>query len=385
MRKKYSELAYKFREKANEHGFLCSQYSNKDNRDLWSCICSAMDWIDVGVEFIDNFQPPHRPRLLNCMEIFSFIQAIDITYEAIKSLYWVLVNDGNESKKNHSPFYKEKGCFSLIKDNKITDDKFFKEIRACCGAHPTDLNTCISDNKDNDSDDKIKHQKRYASWTYGENSGSFSIILYPDNVSNEKIYIEIFYRELIDYFEKRFYYLNDLIDRIDELFNKFVEEKTNDIIQKSDNPIKQLKILKDANADRLDSQHIDEIIDQLILFFNTQFENKENEIVVQNYRKKLIIGIDELYDNIQNLDYKEMKLEKLLSPPRIDIKFFGYEYAALSTHVLENRYKCYDVKILTEPLKEYVNFENYKTETELYWLIVIALNIIDEQNNSKVN
>ncbi len=373
---KYSELSNKFREKANDHNFLCFQYSNKNEHDLWSCICSSMDWIDVGVQYIENFQPPNHPSLLNCMEIFSFIQAIDITYEAIKSLFWALVNNGEESKKGRSPFYEEKGCFSSIKNNTITDDKFFKEIRACCGAHPTDLYTYISD-------DEPKKQERYASWICAETNSSFSVRLYPNDTSNKTITVNVSYAELMDYFEKRFYYLNNLIDKIDELFEVFREEKINDIIQKSSNPIEQLKILKDANADRLDNQYFDETIEQLLLFFNTQFESKENESIVENYREKLISGIDELYENIQKLEYKEMKLNKLLSPPTIDIEWFGYEYTALLAQVFENRYKRYHFKTLTEPLKKYVNFDNIRTQSELYWLITIALNIVDEQNGNK--
>lgn len=376
MIRKYSELSNKFREKANDYNFLCFQYSNKNERDLWSCICSSMDWIDVGVQYIERFQPPNHPSLLNCMEIFSFIQAIDITYEAIKSLFWALVNNGAEDKKGHSPFYNEKGCFSSIKNNTITDDKLFKEIRACCGAHPTNLHTYISD-------DKQKKQERYASWIYAETNSSFSVMLYPDSTSNKTITVNVSYAELMDYFEKRFYYLNNLIDKIDELFEVFRKEKINDIIPKSSNTIEQLKILKDANADRLNNQSFDETIEQLLLFFNTQFESKENESIVENYREKLISGIDELYENIQNLEYKEMKLNKLLCPPIINIEWFGYEYAALSAQVLENRYKRYNFKTLTEPLKNYVNFDNIRTQSELYWLIVIALNIIYEQNGNK--
>ena len=373
---KYGDLSNKFREKANENNFLWSQYSNRNKRDLWSCICSSMDWIDVGVQYIENFQPPNHPSLLNCMEIFSFIQAIDVTYEAIKSLFWVLVNNGEESKKGRSPFYEEKDCFSSIKNNTITDDKFFKEIRACCGAHPTDLCTYISD-------DTHEKQKRYASWIYTESNSSFSVTLYPDIISNKEIIVNVSYAELIDYFEKRFFYLNNLIDKIDELFEVFRKEKINDIIPKSSNPMEQLKILKDANAERLNNQCFDETIEQLLLFFNTQFESKENDNIVENYRKKLISGVDELYDNIQNLEYNEMKLDKLLCPHMIDVEWFGYEYATLFAQVFENRYKRYNSKTLTEPLKNYIDFNNIRTQSELYWLITIALNIVDEQNGNK--
>lgn len=373
MKEKYSEIAYRFREKANQNQFLFAKYSNADGKDLWSCICSAMDWIDVGVQYIEKFHPSDRHGLQNCIEIFSFVMAIDITYQSIKSLHWVLVENGVGKQKN-SPFDKETGCFSSnIK--KITDDRFFKEIRACCGAHPTDLNTYISDNE------LDKQQRRYASWTYTENSKSFNIMLYPENVTGETIVVKIFYSELMEYFEQRFEYLNMLMQRIDELYSEFKAEKANELIPKSSDLLEQLRILKAANEQRLNNEYYNEIIDQLICFLNTDFESKENEPLIENYRTKLISELEMLYYNIQYLDYKDMPLEKLLNPPSLHINWFGYELAALSEQVLSGIYKPYNRKVLTEPLKDIVCFDNVHTAEELYWLIVIALNKIAESNS----
>lgn len=373
MKERYSELAYRFREKANQNMFLLVRYSNINGKDLWGCICSAMDWIDVGVQYIEKFQPSGRHGLQNCIEIYSFITAIDITYEAIISLFWVLQKNGEESMRNRTPFYKEKGCFSAVTNSSITDDRFFKEIRSCCGAHPTDLDTLISDDKSE------KKQRRYASWTYIENNKSFNITLYPENATGKTITIKILYAELIEYFEQRFDYLNTLITRIDELYDEFKKEKAKEPIQKSDNPVTQLEFLKVANEQRLNNEYYNDVIDQLTSFFTTDFESTENENAINNYRKKLIFGMETLYHNIQCLDYKDMALNDLLYPPTIEgVEWFGYEFAALSGQVLAGIYKPVRLKVLTEPLKEIVCFDNVYSAEEFYWLIVIALNIIAE-------
>lgn len=374
MKEKYSELAYRFREKANQNMFLLTKYSNKNGKDLWGCICSAMDWIDVGVQYIEKFQPPHRHGLHSCMEIFSFIMAIDITYESIKSLFWVLQKNGETSMRSHTPFYESKGCFSAVTDSSITDDRFFKEIRSCCGAHPTDLNTLISD------DELEKRQRRYASWTFFESTNSFDIMLYPENATGKTITVKILYAELIEYFEQRFDYLNALIRRIDELYDEFRQEKAKEAIPRSDNPVEQLNFLKVANEERLNNEYYNEIIDQLISFFNTEFTSKENENIVKNYSNKLLLGIETLYHNIQHLDYKDMMLDNLLHPPLMKTEWFGYEFAALSGQVLSGIYKPFELRVLTEPLKEIVCFDNVYTAEEFYWLIVIALNISAESN-----
>lgn len=373
MKGKYSELAYQFREKANQHMFLLAKYSNINGKDLWGCICSAMDWIDVGVQYIEKFQPSGKHGLQNCIEIYSFITAIDITYEAIISLFWVLQKNGEESMRNRTPFYKEKGCFSAVTNSSITDDRFFKEIRSCCGAHPTDLNTLISDDKSE------KKQRRYASWTYIENNKSFNITLYPENATGKTITVKILYAELIEYFERRFDYLNTLINRIDELYNEFKKEKAKEPIPKSDDPVRQLEFLKAANEQRLNNECYNDLIDQLTSFFTTNFESTGNENAINNYREKLIFGMETLYHNIQCLDYKDMALNDLLYPPTIEgVEWFGYEFAALSGQVLAGIYKPVRLKVLTEPLKEIVCFDNVYSAEEFYWLIVIALNIIAE-------
>ena len=374
MKKRYSELACRFREKANENSFLLAKYSDANGKDLWGCICSAMDWIDVGVQYIEEFQPSAKHGLQNCIEIYSFISAIDITYEAIISLFWVLQKNGENGTRGRTPFYQTKRCFSAVTNNTITDDRFFKEIRACCGAHPTDLNTLISDNE-------AEKQHRFASWTYVENDQYFYITLYPENATGKTITVKIFYSELIEYFEQRLDYLNTLIKRIDDLYNAFKKEKTEEPIPKASSPLEQLSFLKSANEKRLNNAYYNDIIDQMVSFLNVDFESKENKNLIENYKSKLLSGIESLYYNIQYLDYQDMELDNLLNPPSLRVEWFGYEFAALSGRVLSGIYKPYNQKVLIEPLKDIVCFDNVRTDEELYWLIVIALNIKEKNNH----
>lgn len=371
MDEKYSELAYRFREKANKNNFLLAKYLDSNGKDLWGCICSAMDWLDVGVQHIENFQPPVSHGLQSCMEIFSYIMAIDFTYESIKSLFWVLQKNGEISMRGRTPFYQNKGCFSAVTNSSITDDQFFKEIRACCGAHPTDLNTFISDNEEK--------QRRYASWTFFEATNSFSIMLYPESVTGNTITVEIAYSELKMYFEQRFYYLNTLIERIDELYEEFIKEKAKEAIPRSDNPLKQIDFLREANEQRLKKSYYDEVINQLINFFTTDFEDKRNYDIIKDYRNKLILGIEEVYKNIQNLDYQDLLVDNFLNPPLIDGELFRYEFGLLFKRVFLNLYRPIQRSVLQEPLKEIVSFKDAREEKEVYWLIVIALNIIAEK------
>src|SRR5699024_6973009 len=123
-----------------------------------------------------------------------------------------------------------------------------------------------------------------------------------------------------------------------------------------------------------------DIIDQMVSFLNVDFESKENKNLIENYKSKLLSGIESLYYNIQYLDYQDMELDNLLNPPSLRVEWFGYEFAALSGRVLSGIYKPYNQKVLIEPLKDIVCFDNVRTDEELYWLIVIALNIKEKNN-----
>lgn len=42
----------RFREWINSNDWTLFEYKNKERKNQWNCICSAMDWIDVAIQYI---------------------------------------------------------------------------------------------------------------------------------------------------------------------------------------------------------------------------------------------------------------------------------------------------------------------------------------------
>ena len=128
------ELVNKFRDKVNRSPFLSSQYSNIENKNKWNCICSAMDWIDVGISDIDTIRNEYvtAKSLRKSIRFYFYISCIDIVWESIQQLHRVLFHT------TQIPFKEEKKIF-IINIFEEDDNTFFKTIRACFGAHPVNL------------------------------------------------------------------------------------------------------------------------------------------------------------------------------------------------------------------------------------------------------
>jgi len=70
-----------------------------------------------------------------------------------------------------------------------------------------------------------------------------------------------------------------------------------------------------------------------------------------------------------------LEIEKLLLPQYMPHdNHFGYEFANLYSKAILKTWKAYDANSIKKPLEKYICFE-YRTEEELFWLTVIALNL----------
>ena len=76
--------------------------------------------------FLDN-------NLIDCMNFYKYVSAIDVVCEGIYQLHRIFM--GKESL----PFTDDKSIFNNNILNTQNDDEFFKELRACFGAHPVNL------------------------------------------------------------------------------------------------------------------------------------------------------------------------------------------------------------------------------------------------------
>ncbi|MGL5354568.1 MAG: hypothetical protein ACRDA5_14840, partial [Clostridium sp.] len=139
----------KFRRKVNNSNYVYNIYNNIDDKNKWNCICSAMDWIDIAVNFINSDWNNSKEINIKCMNLFTYISSINLLLESVDQLHRVFFNTSG------TPFNGSKNIYKY-KINDQDDNKYFKTIRACFGAHPVNL---VEPSVPNNN--KIK---RFASW-----------------------------------------------------------------------------------------------------------------------------------------------------------------------------------------------------------------------------
>lgn len=350
------QLIEKFRDKVDANDFVLFKYRNVNGKDKWSCICSAMDWITVAMEYIDDVNKGKR-SCLQSMEMFAYIASIDVVWEAVIQLHRVFF----DTKK--IPFKNEYECFEkkILEED---DNDYFKTLRASFGAHPVNLNG------------KEKGEKYFASWS-GDSNGAYNVILYNNKAENDEfntMYLKM--NELNMFLEKRYGYLNQLMDEIDRQYVEFKREMNNAIIERSDNIFEQLVILKDASSKRLDLHNT--LIRKLMMIFSIPITNTENEKMVNEYKEVLKPIVRQIYNSLQTLDYD------------------GVDYSALyqTTNKLQNGYAYYIEKIsnfiygagyppiIWEPrLREIFKGHfvmQYSSYEELYLLIIACINKLNK-------
>lgn len=300
-------LIHAFRDRVNENYFVLHRYKDCKGKNKWNCICSAMDWISVSVHYLCSSKVLNisKDENLNSVEVYTFLSCIDMMWEAIQQLHRVFM------ETDSIPFIGEKIIFS---DNKfsMSDNEYFKTIRVCFGAHPVNLL---------DHFNGKEKERRFASWSGAFGStGNFSVILYPSDSKAEDIFLDIRFKELWAFAERRYNYLNTLMDIIREKEKQYVSLQSKISINKVDNPLNQIKIL---------------------------------------------------IQQVQNMTFKELKWEERLSGKLP----FSYHYAfeSICDIVYGGYYKrTIGLNSLLEYVSDVVGIQSWESYDELYTLIEAA-------------
>lgn len=318
-----------------------------------------MDWIDVGMTNIGQaFDELKKSKgLETCLKFYQYICCIDMVWESICQLHRVFINPKTLPFANQSNIFQRK---LFDKD----DNNYFKEIRACFGAHSVNLNS------------KQEFGLKFASWSIHDGTPTeMSVLLYSNIPNDEFKKVTVTVGELKSFYETRCQYIQQIIDAIENIAFEHKKRMQNSIIPKSNDAIEQIAILKDASQQRFGGGILVEELEQIELFLTTNFSCEKNETAIEAFRQKVILGIGEIYDCFQNMNIDcNLKIEKLLFPQYKPYdNCFEYEFANLFSKSIFKTWKVYDANSIKKPLEEYIYFE-YKTEEELYWLTVIALN-----------
>lgn len=290
--KKISE----FRELVNDNSsFVCKQYKNKNGKNLWNPICSCMDWITVSIRFLQDAPELNENIDVRVMQMYSFISAIDIVTESITQLHRVFINHKS------IPFKDENTIFS----NKLVDvddANYFKEIRACFGAHPVNLNP-----KDKG--------KRFASWPFDGMDSSKSdldVRLYSNIPDEEDLTLSLNSNELISFLKSRYEYLDVISVEIKKQFVDFKEKHSQKAISSSDSPLEMLNMLAKESSVRLDNDYYESMINDLIIIFRTTLDSDQYQDEEAEFKQSLLPLIEEIKINLQSVEIKDLEHHSLI-------------------------------------------------------------------------
>ncbi|MEK4626566.1 hypothetical protein MKY06_30175 [Priestia sp. FSL P4-0332] len=303
------QLIHDFRKKVHENNnFVCQYFVNfkskydEEGKDVWSKICSCMDWLTVAIEGIER---PKINKNMNCssLEFTHFLVTIDMIIEAITHL-WMAIGGATKSKQ---PYIEDRSIFQATEfDRKYTDEKYIKEIRSWFGVHAVNGNEVQLDGFK-------KGIRFFSSWSGSSDGKSFSIQLYSNNRSAEEKYggtkkIEV--DCLVKFAALRYNTLTQLMDEIDLLYSNVKKELQKLRVQLDDSKSEcaQLQQLySQAKERKLTSEHYEDDILKYISFLEcdlNELQERERELVSDYLLElKRIIPI---YKNIiQEVDHRE--------------------------------------------------------------------------------
>lgn len=199
------ELIQKFRENVAIDDRVFYIYRNVNGKDHHGIICSAMDWIEVVINGISIENLIQENPDASSINVITFISCVDILWEAIQQLYRVFYNE--------IPLREDK---SVFKKN-VSDNEYFKKIRACFAAHQVNLHQIYEDDEED--------ERWFASWS-GDAfvEEDFAVNLYSNIAGKKARTFKIRFDDLLRFAEKRYELLTNLIEKINQDIDDYNDE-----------------------------------------------------------------------------------------------------------------------------------------------------------------
>lgn len=348
-----------FRDFINDNvDFVVDVYADKKRRNKWNCICSCMDWIDVSIEYIKNIKYDEDNINIKSMQVYSYISSIDVLWESVQQLHRVIFDT------NSIPFTKNTDIFN--NQLNIDDNEYFKHLRAVFGAHPVNL-------KD-PSNKKNKNTQYFASWPNEDHFGDYDFVstLWSADVDLEDLRIGFKFKQLEEFLNIRYGYIQELQDKLKEDIDKHYSKMREIKIESSDDIKEQLDILKEELNSRKKDDYYNYKLYKLIGFFNSNYMEDRNNPVIERYLEKLEIVVKDLKNNIQEMNFTELKSEYIISPKYP--KEIYYNLTKVWDYYHNYGKKVFDYSYYIEPiaefLKDYVKI-NYDME---YYDCLLSIN-----------
>jgi len=323
-----SQLIDEFRNRVNKHAIFRQKFSNVNGRNKWNIICSAMDWITITSEGLPNIylaEGVFGVNANNALNLMQYIISIDVMVESVDQLFRVLDN----GKVN--PLSKDKTIFN---HNKISDDEYFKHLRASFSTHPVNLKSL-----DGVKNEGEPWERFYASWVSagGLNINDVSdyydyyVLLYSNDPSKDLKTLQLGLKidQINEYAVSRYELLHLLIDKVDDIINNHIDKYKNSTIQSVENNLEQLNILQVENENRFGkNQGYSGTISYLQCLINLDIDKYEVDEFFLNIFKEYKLNLTKSIDKIKN--GLEMMKER-----ECYIKYYwrGYEFQKIYDYI----------------------------------------------------
>lgn len=300
-----------FRNSINRNNYLVNKYKNIDGKNKLNIIYSAMDWLSVAVDGLKSINLEKGGlgyNHVNTINLMQYLVTIDLIYESIIQLYRVLDDTSNY------PYEDSKDIFN---QTEVSDDNYFKHLRAAFGTHPVNLQSIDGKKRGN--------TRYYASWTSsGELLGfDFVVSLYSNDALNDKnVFMGINISEINAYAESRYNLIKDFINISDNISIVHVDTMIKSEIPYHKDYYEQVQILLKENEKRFGKSYgfayILGYLDYLIRvdWNSTQFQSF-NKTIIQEYIHYLHSLIPIIKENMQQMN---------VIPISKGIKSYGYEF-----------------------------------------------------------
>jgi hypothetical protein len=316
-----AKLITRFRDAVNRKPIFRQLFANSDGKNKWNIICSAMDWIDVAAEGLPLFKiesPNFGHNSLASLNLMQYIVTVDILIESIQQLYRVICGE------NTNPLSQDS---TIFKQSSISDDIYFKHIRAVFGTHPVNLTSVDGYNKQNG-------ERFYSSWSAGKVAGSdadFNAVLYSNLPGKDDTFFGVKLDDVSKYAELRYNLLNDLINKVEVTLEEHLTLYRTKPIDSLTDPLKQLELLLKENNSRIGvrygySNEIPNIYDLLKVNI-TAVEGLDIDII-DEYKEFLLSLIPRIKLNLENMDIQLIEFWPKLGR--------GYEFRKIYEYLIEN-------------------------------------------------
>lgn len=353
-------LITEFRDSINRNNYLMEKYKNVDGKNFLNIIYSAMDWLNVAVDGLssieleyDGFGYDH----VNTVKLMQYLITVDLINESISQLYRVL-----DDKSNY-PYSNTKQIFN---QTDVSDDNYFKHLRAAFGTHPVNL-TSINGKKDNNG------TRYYASWPSNGRilDYDFIVSLYSNDVLNdESVFMGINIKEIDTYAEERYNLLQNFIDISENMNQDHFNTMIHSEITFNNNHYEQTSILLSENEKRFGKYRgYENKLEYINYILRVNYKNIEfksfDKTIIDEYVDYIISLIPIIKENMQQMRVK---------PISKNINAIGYEFEKIymflsdGKHPIGEEYFFGLVKFgeLPDELLEEVNFPLYSLVFDSY-------------------